>query len=299
MRKLNGLALALAVIAATAGAVVFVSHRRDIAAYEASRAANEEEAANAKAKGAKALKEAEEAKRASAKLELEREKSRIQAAEAEKDAQAREAENLAVKSRIAEDARREAEAKAKESSDARALAEAKAKEAKALKDAEEAREKTAEAEALTSEHERAKAEAETLKLRHSLAELDALKSEYGARIAEAEALTRDLEEMKEALTPERTISDLMTTGDDLRAEKPAEEDDRNLPAGRRELARAEKTLSALRTEISSATREERIRKLEALMQTAIKADRVVEAQYYYRAIREMYPDWEFTGGEDK
>ncbi len=297
MRKFNGLALAVAVIAAIVGAVVFISHRRDIASFEANAKASEEEAANAKAKEAKALKEAEEAKRETAKLELEREKSRIKAAEVEVASQLAASENLKLKSRIAEDERMTAEAKAKESSDVRAKAEAELSCAKALKDAENAKLKTAEAEVVVSENQRAKAEAETLKLRHSLAELDGLKSEYDARIAEMDALTRDLEEMKRALTPERTISDLMTVGDEesVITTKVAEEDDKNTPNGKRELIKAEKELAFIRSEIQDNVRELRIAKLVDLMKAAIKADKVVEAKYYYRAIREMYPDWEYEG----
>ena len=297
-RSILTILVSLAVIAAAVAAVVHMNGKKDIAAAALRKSANESEAAAAAARKAKSEAEAEASRARKAEAEAEAEEKRRATAVAEVEAEKLAKENAAVAAQTAEIEAKAAADKAKAAADARATAEAELKTAKAKKEADELELKTAEAKALEAEHLKAKAEADTLKTKYSLAELNQMKEEYAQLIDETQALRADLEEMKRALTPEKTVADLMSMGDDAASAKSnfvaRASEDRNLPKGSRALAAANAAMDEQRAEASKRSRDEAIKALKALMDKAISEDRVIDARFYYSAIKSLYPDWTYV-----
>ena len=298
-RSILTILVSLAVIAAAVAAVVHMNGKKDIAAAALRKSANESEAAAAAARKAKAEAEAEASRARKAEAEAEAEEKRRAAAVAEVEAGKIAKENAAVAAKTAEAEAKAAADKAKAAADARATAEAELKTARAKKESAELELKTAEAKALEAEHLKAKAEADTLKTKYSLAELNQMKEEYARLIDETQALRADLEEMKRALTPEKTVADLMSMGDDAAQSSKSNSvatasEDRNLPKGSRALAAVNAAMDEQRAEASRRSREETIKALKALMDKAISEDRVIDARFYYSAIKSLYPDWSYV-----
>ena len=105
--------------------------------------------------------------------------------------------------------------------------------------------------------------------------------------------------MKRALTPEKTVADLMSTGDSTASSNSnsvakASSDNRNLPKGSRALAAANAALAEQRVENAKHRREETIDALKVLMDRAISEDRVIDARFYYSVIKNLYPDWTYV-----
>ena len=297
-RSILTILVSLAVIAAAVAAVVYMNGKKDIAAAALRKSANESEAAASAARKAKSEAEAEASRARKAEAEAEAEEKRRAAAVAEAEAEKLAKEKAEIAAQTAEVEAKAAADKAKAAADARATAEAELKTARAKKEAGELELKTAEAKALEAEHLKAKAEADTLKTRHSLAELNQMKEEYAQLIDETQALRTELEEMKRALTPEKTVADLMSTGDSDPSSKSNSvakaSEDRNLPKGSRALAAANAAMDEQRAEAAKRNREEAVKALKALMDKAISEDRVIDARFYYSAIKSLYPDWTYV-----
>ena len=289
--------VSLAAIAASVATIVNINGRKDIAAAELRKAAHESETAARAAKKAKA--------------EAEAEASRAQSAEAEKAAQAAKKENLAEERRVQELEKAnlaekkcvaEAEAKAaadsaKAAADSRAAAETGLKTAREEKAKAELALKTAEVEAEKAASLKAKAEADALRTKHSLAELDQMKESYARLIDETQSLRSELEEMKRALTPEKTVADLMTTGEDeagTATNTTAVAEDRNMPRGKRALDKEERAGAKRAAATAEQRRKEIISALTALMERAIAEDRAIDARFYHSAIKSLYPDWTYV-----
>jgi len=299
-RSILTILVSLAVIAAAVAAVVYMNGKKDIAAAALRKSANESEAAAAAARKAKSEAEAEASRARKAAADAEAEEKRRAAALAEAEAEKLAKETAEIAAQTAEVEAKAAADKAKAAADARATAEAELKTARAKKEAGELELKTAEAKALEAEHLKAKAEADTLKTRHSLAELNQMKEEYAQLIDETQALRADLEEMKRALTPEKTVADLMSAGGDSASAASKSNsvvkasEDRNLPKGSRALAAINAAIGEQRAEKAKRCREETIKALKALMDKAISEDRVIDARFYYSAIKDLYPDWTYV-----
>jgi hypothetical protein len=204
-----------------------------------------------------------------------------------------------------------------------------------MKTAEENREaayaKRAEAEAKAKAADDEKKKAEALKLQAELtaqAKADALAVENlqsEAKIAEAKRLElmridfarieqqlvewqQDLEEREAALKPEKTIADLAWAGgnDDkifgtngtviVKKKEPyLAENDKALPAGTRKLAKTIRLMEEREKASADLVRERTIAVLEKLYIAALKEDRVVDADFYKKSLKSLYPDWEFKG----
>ena len=72
------------------------------------------------------------------------------------------------------------------------------------------------------------------------------------------------------------------------------EDDRSLPPATRRLAKEERLASEATAEASARVRASIVSNLEALYVAALREDRVVDADYYRKTLRSMYPDWGLT-----
>lgn len=302
VKTISILAVALAVIAAAA--VVVSLNRSDEARAEA-------EAAAAKADEATALARAEKAR-----AEAEAQKARAAADEAKAKADALEQAKIA---------RDEAGLRARAEADLRVRTEASAQAARATTEAEQAARQAEQARTdrakaaldltnAVAKIETAKAEAaaavletERLKAEKVLAEaklLELRKIDFAAIEQNLLDWKADLDAREQALAPEKSIADLSWAGGaedsvidadghlvkrQKRAYDP--EKDRSLPCSSRRLARAERLARAAVSNDVGAVRASVLKTLEGLYVAALREDRVVDADYYRKAILSMYPDW--------
>lgn len=193
-----------------------------------------------------------------------------------------------------------AEAEARAASENRAAALAAKETARIERDkaklialAEESKAKSA-ADALAKEKQRSEkiiAEAKLLELRRlNLAEME----------RELAEIKRSLDEREAALKPEKTIKDLAdySRGDNTAPATDAAvalpENDMSLPPQTRELFRASRLLDEERNAVSELMRSNTVRRLEKLFKQALEDDRIVDADFIYREIKLMYPDWKYT-----
>ena len=168
---------------------------------------------------------------------------------------------------------------------AKSLAEAEAAKAKSAADALE-REKT--------RSEKTIAEAKLLELRR----LDL--AGYERDLIE---FKRELDEREAALRPEKTIKDLATYGSgadgskkDDQAKAALPEDDLSLPFESRALFRARREAAQAEDFMANHIRSNSIARLERLFKRALEESRIVDADFLYRELKLMYPDWKYEKG---
>ena len=300
------LAVCAAVVAAGVSGVMVWQKRESIAIAEANAAESREVAAKeerrkaeAEARAAEARLAAEEAARKGAVETRKAEEARL---EANKIAEDTAAANL----EIAENNRKKAEAEAKAAADAR---EAEKLKAKSAKDEAEAARAIAD-EALKAAELNAQAESDKLareKLRSdaTIAERDLLelrRIDFVKIENELIEYKQELDERERALHPDRTAADLTwvaeaeaeTIGETnilRKAAKTLPENDPSLPRATRELARSERLLAESIESERARAREDAIARLEELYRRARAEDRVVDADYYLKTLKSMYPDW--------
>lgn len=302
----------VAVIVASVAAIVVSNNRATAARALAEREAAAADKAQAMAKAEKAKTDAEAEKRRAAEAKQKTAEEERATADANRKA--------AADSKVAAEDNRKA--KEAESATARANSEAaRAKKAEAdaaLKIAREEKDKAkalAEAETLKAQAEADKLAAEKLKSDRIIAEAKALE----LRQIDFQTLERDLmewkldlEEREKALKPEKTIADLSWVGGDedmevgengtvrVKKKEPYRaENDRTLPKTSRKLAKTERIVYEKMAEHQSEVRESVVKSLEKLYVDALKEDRVVDADFYRKSIKSLYPDWEFKGEEKK
>ena len=299
-------ALSLAVVVAAIAAIVVSVNRADAAKAYAEEAAAEADRASATNKIAQAYKEAKraeehaaEANAQSRKDELEKQRLAKETAEIEAKAAADKkaaAEANAAAERDVADGRRAIREAARMTNE---TARIELQKAKALAAAEQ--EKAAAAERSLA--------AEKLKADKIIAEAKALE----LRKTDFETLERDLlewklnlEERERALKPEKTIADLEWAGgmedtiidDKGNVRKQVKtvydpERDMSLPEQSRNLARAERKVREAQDATEAETRAAILESMEKLYVDALKENRVIDADFYKKSIRVMYPDWKF------
>lgn len=304
------LSICAAVIAGSVAAIVVSVKRADAARAEAERAASKEMEASRLARVAEAERQTEAAKAREAEAAKARADADLAKAEAEEESQRLEAENLAAKEKIAEAERAAAEAEAKKAADQKAAKELERKIERDKADAEAAKAAAAADERAKAEAQKASREAEALKLKVSMAELEAERLRYEELNAELLEYQKELDERERALRPEKTVADLSWLPDEdtkvdengrARPKKKVRrlpENDPELPAGSRRLAKAERLRAEADAALLKSGRDRAISRLEALYVAALKEDHVVDAAYYRQAIKAMYPDWVFTAPEE-
>ena len=307
-KNISFIALALAILAAaTAAVVVSVNRSSEAQAWaEAEAAAAEKATALAKAASKTAEAEASKARAAEAGLASEKETRASNAAAAEK-AKA-ETEVAAAKRAQAEELRRKAEADAEVAKENRLAEKLKAEAAAAEKAKAVALQKAEEAKAEAAADQLA---AEKLRSEKVIAEatlLELRKIDFETAERDLREWRQDLEERERALTPEKTVADLAWAGgvEDTvidaegnvrkQAKTPYRaEDDRTLPRATRTLARVERETSEAVAQEAARTRASVVAALERLYVAALRDDRVIDADYYRKALKALYPDWEFKG----
>ena len=283
--------------------------------------ANRAASARARAEAASAAADAASAEARKAEKDAQAEADRRRAAEAKKaeaDASLEAAREARIKAEADERAAlenrkaREAEA-ARARSDAEAAAAARdtaRANAEAAREARAAAQRNAEAEA-----DNARAEADRLAIERAKADKSAADAKllelqrldlvsFARELAERE---RDVAEREQALRPEKTIADLSWAGGNEDsvidengnvAKKPKKvylaENDTSLPMESRILAKAERLRSEGAGESAKRVKEAVVASVEALYVAAIKEGRVVDAEFYRKTLKSMYPDWEFS-----
>lgn len=298
-------AVCLAVIACSVAAVMVSLKRSETAHANQLAAASAEAAAEAEKRAAVKTAEAESARERTAKAQLQ--KSQYE----EKTAQENRLQEEAAKKTASHQAE-EAKSRAEEARMQAEAARARADESKALADA--ARAKADEARA-TAQAEEAKAEAqesllamEKLKAERAIAEAKIAEDrriDYETLYQQLYQLQQELEEEKRALTPDPTVAELSRAGDggDCVVDEHGDltnvvkvvynpETDRRLPPETRLLAKANRARRELSAQQADAMRQQTLDVLVALYERAVAQGRVVDAEFFRKNIKSLYPDWE-------
>jgi hypothetical protein len=153
-----------------------------------------------------------------------------------------------------------------------------------------------------------------MKSEAKIAEVKALE----LRKIDFETLERDLlefqqalEERERALTPDKTSADLTWIGEreaDViggetnrvrRVKKVSPENDPSLPRATRSLARTDRLVAEAQASRFGRSRDRLVQTLEKLWLAAYREDRVVDADFYFKTLRTLYPDWEYQPKEEK
>ena len=307
----NLIAVTAVAAAVIAGAVAYVKNgmsREAEARLLAKAAASEAAKAEAERKTGKAAAEKAAAEAKAAEAEAAAQADAKEAARMEKesaelklkaDSENRKAKEAALKAAEAE--RAAAKLKAAEAADRANCAAAEKEKAKALENAE-ALKAAAQADRLAAEKLRSEkviAEAKMLEL----AKIDF--ETWQRNLIEFE---QSLEERERALKPEKTIADLAWVGgaDDkvvdekgnlrvLKTERYLAENDKSLPRAARRLAKLQRELSEEEADRAAKVRADIVSRIESMYIQALREDRVVDAEFYKKNLKSLYPDWEFKG----
>ena len=299
------IAICVAVAVAGVSGVVISMQRADAARAAADKAASEETIASKRAREAELERATAAANAREAEAKEKSAATALAAAEAENEKLRLENESDAAKKAIAAEERAIAEAEAQKAADIRKAKEAELKAARENADAERAKAQAAADELARAEATKAIREAETLKLKVSMAELEAAKQQYAELNAELLEYQKELDERERALRPEKTIADVSWLPDDdididengrprPKKKKPyLAENDPNLSAETRELAKASRIRAQADDILAKDSRKRVVAPIEKLYVAAVKEGRTVDAAYYRAALKSMCPDWEY------
>ena len=168
---------------------------------------------------------------------------------------------------------------------------------------------------MNAEAENAKLQAEKLRSEKVIAEakaLELMKIDFTTWQRDLLELEQSLGERERALKPEKTIADLSWVGgvedrvsDEngnlrvLKKEPYLAENDKSLSRGDRRLSKAERLTSESEEREAGKLRERLVARLERLYVNALKEDRVIDAEFYRKNLKSLYPDWEFKGDDRK
>ena len=307
-------AVCLAIMAAAVAGVIATGNRAAEARAKVAKAESDEARAASEAKKARAEESAalanaaakeNEAKTAAENRkakEVERETERLALARAKEEKAKSEADAEAAKARASEAADLRAAEKAK--SDAEKAA---AESARAIAEAEE-RKAEAEAQAAADKLAAEKLKDDAIIAEEKLLELRKINFEEIER--DLNEYRQELDERERALHPDKTAADLTWVGEreaDViggetnrvrRTAKPLPEDDMELPRETRALAKAERLAAESDAAHAAETRAGLVAALERLYVAALREDRVVDAAYYRKSLKSLYPDWELNLTEE-
>jgi len=280
-------------------------------------------ARKAEAEQRKAAAKAKETASAEAKKRAEESAAKLKeaAAKAARDEQDKKTAETLADAKIAADTARKAEAEAKTAADKRAVAEALAMHAIATNETRQAELRLAENARLAVEMDIRRTEAENKA--NELKKLDLDK-----RLAEVAELQDTLRQREEATRPERTINDIISENDRRRAEeeaKAAAEEERRLAElaekdyaayeaemeRRRQINRkgvagpkatpltvAEKKVKAAEDELSRTSADGRaavqkgiVKRLEREIRLALKERRIEDADYFFKNLLMLVPEY--------
>lgn len=307
-RTIVPLAVSVAVIIAAVAAIVVTGNRKATAVMLAQKSANDMERADAEARteSARAQAEADAARKAEASA-----KAAADSLAAEKLAK----ERAQIEERTAQENRKAAEAEATRQAEVSAAEKAAAEQLRLQAQKErderakaeaEAKAKTAEADAKAAERDREQAKADRAKAEAQTLELQKIDFETAyTRLVEWES---SLQEREDAITPDKTAADLEWVGGEedsvldedgnvtkLKKVSYDPENDPRLSAADRELARVRRLRRENDAARAASVRERIVGELEALYLQAKRENRSIDANYYYRNLKTLYPDWEPEG----
>jgi hypothetical protein len=272
------------------------------AAAEESRAASElkkekaqESSALARKKAAEADAAAKEAAKEAARIEQEAEQLKLKSA-----TETRLAREAQLK--ISEAQRETARLNAKAAEAASETARAEAEKAKALESAE-ALKAQAKADELAAEKlrcDKVVADAKLLELR---------KIDFETLARDLVEFQQELEERERALKPDKTSADLSwvaerdadvigsVTNKIKRSERILPENDDTRPLASRILSRQERLSAKENEDIQCVSRHRYGQILENLWREAVDDSRILDAEFYLKSLKSLYPDWEFNPKE--
>lgn len=296
----------VAIVAAAVTMIVMSNNRTTAAKAQAEAAASEEARAEAEKKIAQANAAAEADKRRAAEASEKAAADNLAAEKLAKETATLKAKEAADTAQAQADA---ADKAALEAQIAQANREAAKLTAEAARDEKQKAEALAKAEAAKAAAEEAKRQAEAIKSEKIIAEAKLLElqkinfEEFQQSLIEWK---QDLEEREAALKPEKTIADLAWAGsmEDMTVDESGNlkkiekkeyraENDRSLSSETRALAKASRECKEVEQAVSDTVRSTIIKTLEPLYVQAIKEDRVVDADFYLKSIKSLYPDWKF------
>ena len=298
------IAICAAVIGVGVSGAIIANKKASVAAANAEAAASRAEEAAAEARKAEA-----EAKAAAEKRRAAEEQAKASADElsAAKEARAKSANDAkaAADNRVAAEENAKAEqAKADAARAAREEAKARAKEAEAK--AAEAKETARAAEAVAAE-KAVKLESDKLNAEKILAEakvLELRKTDFEMIARNLAEWKADLEERERALKPDNIVTNLSWAGGMMedtiidadgnvkKQEKVVYDPERDmtLPSETRNLFRAERLVGEERAAHTAKVREELSERLTAMREKALAEGRVIDAEFYMKNLRTLYPD---------
>ena len=307
-KSITIVAVSLAVIVAAIAAIVVSANRADEAKAYAEAEAAQADAEASQAKAERAQADAEIAKRQAAEANAKAKADERAAAEANAKAMADERAAAADKKAAAE---ANADAEEVKAVAARAIREAAKLTNETARVERERAKDLAAAEQAKADAEAAKLAQEKLKAEKIIAEAKALelrKIDYETLERDLLEWKLDLEERERALKPEKTIADLEWAGgmedtiidDKGNVTKQVKkvydpEKDMELPEQSRRLAKMERKIREAQDGKVSDVRETVVKTMEKLYISALKAGRVIDADFYKKNILIMYPDWKFQG----
>jgi DNA repair exonuclease SbcCD ATPase subunit len=307
---LASIAISIAVIIAAIAGIVITNNRATVARQNAKTAESQADKARAVARKAEAEQGKAEAAAKAAEENAKRAQEERKVREATLESEKVQLETEKVAEKRAKEERVKAEADAKAASEVRKAKEADVKAAVAGKAKAEAEAKKAEEERLKAElvaraaAEKAKAAADE----RAILEKKVLDFETWQReLADYEA---ELNEREKALHPDKTAAENLTwvgerEADEIggqtnvvrRKKKVLAENDPRLPVESRKLAMAERLATAKLDGAVNVSSNEVVTILARLYEEAIRADRIVEANYYLQNIRVLYPGWVYRPTE--
>lgn len=303
---ISSLALAAAILVAAIVALIYIRDRGAIARNEAAKAVSEEEAAASQRRAAEAAARSDEAKAKQAEADREREVAESQNLKLDVEAKRLEEKNLAAAAELAEKEAKSAAERKQAAADERAAKEAELKDSANRLEIEAQKTKRAEAELKLAERQKAIKELEVMRIKESLEDLNARRAEYEQRLAELDQLQIELQERERALAPDLTVSDLMSVtpadepppveeGGKSEVEEMMKVRNDNIPLGRRTLEEVEQTVQQAREDVLATNRATVISALKAMMESAISEKRAIDAMFYEKTIKSLYPDWRYLG----
>ncbi len=302
LKWISILVLGVAVIAAALSGVYVMNSREAQARYAREAAESAEEAAKQAARKADSEAKAAAAAENSERVKLQSVQEQRKAAEADREAKRAAEAKAKLDAEAARENRaaREAEAEAAESNRQAEKAMADAAQAEADKEKAIADAALANAQVEADRLERDKVAAQQVADEARLWELKAL--DLATLEKELNDYKAELDARELALRPEKTIKDLANISSAQEKENVGEgddillpENDMTLPKADRRLAKSSRIAGESLEQMLAKSREVTIAKLERLYVSAVKANRIADAEYYRSTLKSLYPDWEFKG----
>ncbi len=309
---LASIAISIAVIVAAVAGIVITNNRAEEARELSKKAQEATDQARAKQKEAEANEKAEARKLAAEKAKLETKQAALEDDKLRNENLKLEAKAAEANARKRESDAKVAEANAKAAADQRAAEKSKAEAAKAEQVKAMAAAKKAEENARAEEMKLAAEKAKGERVIAEVKQLELRKMDFEMWQTALYEKEQELNEREQALHLDKTAAEDLVwvaerdadviggeTNVVKRKKKVLAENDPSLPVESRKLAWAERLSKEKLEGAMNVSSNEVVTILTRLYEEAIKADRIVEANFYLQNIRVLYPGWVYRPTEEK